>query len=156
MLVALSRQRRALHRVAGTLLRSAQPALANRFLHRRKSLHIPHFQRPGQRRDRPHGRNGHQPLDTFCQALLGRWRRTCVASIHSEYSDSRGSRVDNAEQTERARRDALKTRRDKLFAQYLRFPGRTELSLEIKLIDDDIARSVEKSDRKSNAPKDSL
>jgi hypothetical protein len=57
--------------------------------------------------------------------------------------------VENAAQTERARRDALKTKRDNLFAEYLRFPGRTELSLEIKLIDDDIARSVEKSDRKT-------
>jgi hypothetical protein len=57
--------------------------------------------------------------------------------------------VDNAEQTGRARRDALKTKRDKLFAQYLRFPSHTKLSLEIKLIDDDIARSVENSDRKA-------
>jgi hypothetical protein len=55
--------------------------------------------------------------------------------------------VDNAEQTERARRDALKTKRDKLFAQYLRLPSNSKLALEIKLIDDDIARSLEKSDR---------
>jgi hypothetical protein len=58
--------------------------------------------------------------------------------------------VENAAQTEKARRDALKAERDKLFAQYLRFPSNTKLALEIKLIDDDIARSVEKSDgRKS-------
>jgi hypothetical protein len=58
---------------------------------------------------------------------------------------ARGSRVEDAAQTERARRDALKEKRDKLFAKYLRFPGNTKLALEIKLIDDDIARSVEKS-----------
>jgi hypothetical protein len=56
--------------------------------------------------------------------------------------------VEYAEQTERARRDALKAKRDKLFAQYLRFPSNTKLALEIKLIDDDIARPVENSDRK--------
>src|SRR5882757_9729954 len=67
MFVALLGQRRALHRVAGTLLRSAQPAITDRFFDRREPLHISHFPRPGQRRDRPYGRNGHQPLDTFYQ-----------------------------------------------------------------------------------------
>jgi hypothetical protein len=63
---------------------------------------------------------------------------------------ARGFRVDNAAQAEIARRDSLKAKRDKLFAQYLRFPSNTKLAVEIKLIDDDIARSVEKSDgRKS-------
>jgi hypothetical protein len=77
------------------------------------------------------------------------WQRA-TTSIHQEYSDCRRfHRVEDAPQTEKARRDALKTKRDKLFAQYLRFPSNTKLSLEIKLIDDDIARSVEKSDRKT-------
>jgi len=65
---------------------------------------------------------------------------------------ARGSRVENAAQTETAKRNTLKAKRDKLFAQYLKFPGNTKLALEIKLIDDDIARSVEKSgERKSTA-----
>jgi hypothetical protein len=43
-------------------------------------------------------------------------------------------------------------KRDKLFAQYLKFPTNGKLALEIKLLDDDIARSVEKSDgRKQHA-----
>jgi hypothetical protein len=54
--------------------------------------------------------------------------------------------VENAVQAERARRDALKAKRDKLFAQYLNAPSNTKLALEIKRIDDDIARSVEKSE----------
>ncbi len=54
--------------------------------------------------------------------------------------------MEDTAQTEKARRDALKVKRDKLFAQYLKFPGNTKLALEIKLIDDDIARSVEKSE----------
>lgn len=54
--------------------------------------------------------------------------------------------MEHAPQNEKARRDALKAERDKLFAEYLRFPKNTKLALEIKRIDDDIARSVEKSD----------
>src|ERR1700686_3639048 len=49
MLVALLGQRGALHRVAGALLRTTQPAIADGFLDRREPLHISHFQRPGQR-----------------------------------------------------------------------------------------------------------
>ena len=63
--------------------------------------------------------------------------------------------MENTAQTEKATRGALKAKRDKLFAQYLKFPGNTKLALEIKRIDDDIARSVERSeDRKaSRTPK---
>ncbi len=58
--------------------------------------------------------------------------------------------MENTTQTEEAKRNTLKAKRDKLFAHYLKFPRDTKLALEIKLIDDDIARSVEKSDgRKS-------
>jgi hypothetical protein len=54
--------------------------------------------------------------------------------------------MENVVQTEKTRRDALKVKRDRLFAQYLKFPTNGQLALEIKLIDDDIARSVEKSE----------
>jgi len=58
--------------------------------------------------------------------------------------------VENAAQTEKAKRNALKAKRDKHFAQCPKFPGNTKVTLEIKLIDDDIARSIEKSgERKS-------
>lgn len=53
--------------------------------------------------------------------------------------------------TEKAKRAALKVERDKLFAQYLKFPADTKLALEIKRIDDDIARSIEKSDDRKAA-----
>jgi hypothetical protein len=54
--------------------------------------------------------------------------------------------VEKTAPTEKAKRDALKVERDKLFAQYLKFPTNTKLAIEIKRIDDDIARSIEKSD----------
>jgi hypothetical protein len=53
--------------------------------------------------------------------------------------------VENVLEAEKARRNALKVKRDELFAQYLKFPTDGKLALEIKLLDDDIARSVEKS-----------
>jgi hypothetical protein len=48
-------------------------------------------------------------------------------------------------QAERDRRKALKIERDMLFAQYLRQPRNTRLAVEIKAIDDQIAKSVEDS-----------
>jgi hypothetical protein len=48
-------------------------------------------------------------------------------------------------QVERDRRNALKVERDMLFAQYLRQPRNTRLAIEIKAIDDEIAKSVEES-----------
>src|SRR5260370_16919803 len=65
MLVALFGQRRALHGVRRTLLCPAQPAVADGFLDRGKTLHLPDFQRPGQCRDRPHGGHGRQLLHTI-------------------------------------------------------------------------------------------
>jgi hypothetical protein len=43
---------------------------------------------------------------------------------------------------EKARREGLKAKRNRLFAEYLKSPSNTRLALEIKLIDDDIAQSV--------------
>src|SRR5208282_2054762 len=51
MLVSLFGQRRALHGAAGTLLSTAQPAVADGFFDRRKTLYVPDLQSPGQRRD---------------------------------------------------------------------------------------------------------
>jgi hypothetical protein len=48
-------------------------------------------------------------------------------------------------QTERDRRKALKVERDNLFAQYLAEPKKIQLAVEIKAIDDQIAKSVEDS-----------
>ena len=44
---------------------------------------------------------------------------------------------------EKARREGLKAKRKMLFEGYLKSPRNTRLALEIKLIDDDIAKSVE-------------
>jgi len=48
---------------------------------------------------------------------------------------------------EKARREGLKAKRDTLFAEYLKSPSNTSLAVEIKLIDDDIAKSVEQTER---------
>jgi hypothetical protein len=45
---------------------------------------------------------------------------------------------------EKAKREGLKAKRDMLFAEYLKSPTNTKLAVEIKMIDDDIARSVER------------
>jgi hypothetical protein len=50
-------------------------------------------------------------------------------------------------QVERDRRKALKIERDNLFARYLTQPKNIQLAVEIKAIDDEIAKSVEDSDR---------
>jgi hypothetical protein len=44
---------------------------------------------------------------------------------------------------EKARREGLKAKRKMLFEEYLKSPRNTRLALEIKLIDDDIAKLVE-------------
>jgi hypothetical protein len=44
---------------------------------------------------------------------------------------------------EKAKREGLKAKRNMLFQEYLKSPLNTRLALEIKLIDDDIAKSVE-------------
>jgi hypothetical protein len=46
-------------------------------------------------------------------------------------------------QVERDRRKALKVERDMLFARYLSQPTNIQLAVEIKAIDDEIAKSVE-------------
>jgi len=46
---------------------------------------------------------------------------------------------------EKARREGLKAKRKMLFEEYLKSPRNTRLALEIKLIDDDIAKSVDGS-----------
>ena len=43
---------------------------------------------------------------------------------------------------EKARREGLNAKRKMLFEEYLKNPQNTRLALEIKLIDDDIAKSV--------------
>jgi hypothetical protein len=49
---------------------------------------------------------------------------------------------------ERNRRKALTTKRNLLFAEYLKNPHDTRLALEIKLIDDQVAASIEQNERK--------
>jgi hypothetical protein len=49
---------------------------------------------------------------------------------------------------ERIKRKALTTKRNLLFAQYLKNPQDTRLALEIKLIDDQVAASIEQNERK--------
>jgi hypothetical protein len=49
---------------------------------------------------------------------------------------------------ERNKRKALTTKRNLLFAQYLKNPQDTRLALEIKLIDDQVAASIEQNERK--------
>jgi hypothetical protein len=55
---------------------------------------------------------------------------------------------------DKAKRDELKAKRDALFAKYLRNPTNSKLAIEIKLIDDQIAELVERSDKlkKSKRP----
>jgi hypothetical protein len=48
---------------------------------------------------------------------------------------------------EKAKREGLKAKRNMLFAEYLKSPTNTKLAVEIKIIDDDIARSVEQMER---------
>jgi hypothetical protein len=45
----------------------------------------------------------------------------------------------------RKKREELKAKRNRLFEQYLRDPSNTLLALEIKIIDDQVAESVERS-----------
>jgi hypothetical protein len=75
----------------------------------------------------------------------------CIASRNSglhnlllETSVSRRTALDLM-QVERDRRNALKVERDNLFAQYFAEPKNNQLALEIKAIDDEIAKSVEES-----------
>jgi hypothetical protein len=49
-------------------------------------------------------------------------------------------------QSGKDRRKALKVERDNLFARYLAEPTNIQLAVEIKAIDDEIAKSVEDSD----------
>lgn len=49
---------------------------------------------------------------------------------------------------ERNKRKALTTKRNLLFAQYLKSPQDTRLALEIKLLDDQVAASIEQTERK--------
>jgi hypothetical protein len=48
---------------------------------------------------------------------------------------------------EKARREGLKSKRDMLFAEYLKSPSNTRLAVEIKLLDDDIAESAARMER---------
>jgi hypothetical protein len=48
---------------------------------------------------------------------------------------------------EKAKREDLKNKRNMLFEEYLKNPLNVKLAAEIKLIDDDIARSIEQSER---------
>ncbi len=48
-------------------------------------------------------------------------------------------------ESEKVRRKALKAERDLLFTQYLAQPKNTRLAIEIKAIDDEIAKSIEES-----------
>jgi len=49
---------------------------------------------------------------------------------------------------EKKEREALKARRNLLFQRYLKAPQDTRLALEIKLIDDQVAKFTEQIDRK--------
>ena len=51
-------------------------------------------------------------------------------------------------QVERDRRKALKVERDVLFARYVNQPRNIQLAVEIKALDDEIAKSVEDSSSK--------
>ncbi len=57
---------------------------------------------------------------------------------------------------ERSKRKALTTKRNLLFAQYLKNPQDTRLALEIKLIDDQVAASIEQTERKPATRKPSI
>jgi hypothetical protein len=48
---------------------------------------------------------------------------------------------------EKTRREGLKAKRDVLFAEYLKSPLNNKLAVEIKSIDDDIAKSIEQTER---------
>jgi hypothetical protein len=54
---------------------------------------------------------------------------------------------------ERKKRKELTAKRNLLFAQYLRSPQDTRLALEIKLIDDQVALSIEQNERKPGTRK---
>jgi hypothetical protein len=54
---------------------------------------------------------------------------------------------------ERNKRKTLTTKRNLLFAQYLKNPHDTRLALEIKLIDDQVAASIEQTERKPTTRK---
>jgi hypothetical protein len=49
---------------------------------------------------------------------------------------------------ERKKRKELTTKRNLLFAEYLKNPQDIRLALEIKLIDDQVALSIEQTERK--------
>lgn len=48
---------------------------------------------------------------------------------------------------ERKKRDRLKTKRNLLYGQYLKNPKDTQLALEIKKIDDEVAECTKQMDR---------
>ena len=54
---------------------------------------------------------------------------------------------------ERKKRKELTTKRNLLFAEYLKNPQDIRLALEIKLIDDQVAQSIEQTERKPTTRK---
>jgi hypothetical protein len=54
---------------------------------------------------------------------------------------------------ERKKRKELTAKRNLLFAQYVKNPQDTRLALEIKLIDDQVALSIEQTERKPGTRK---
>ena len=54
---------------------------------------------------------------------------------------------------ERKKRKELTAKRNLLFAEYLKNPQDIRLALEIKLIDDQVAQSIEQTERKSGPRK---
>jgi hypothetical protein len=48
----------------------------------------------------------------------------------------------------RKKREELRTKRDRLFEQYLKNPSNTLLALEIKTIDDQVAESIKRDTAK--------
>src|SRR6476469_6263500 len=70
MLVALFGNRRAQDLVRGTLLVSAQSAIADRLLDRAEARYVPDLQRPGECGDGAHSGNRSESFDPFRQEWI--------------------------------------------------------------------------------------
>jgi hypothetical protein len=66
---------------------AAQPAVADRLLDRRESLDTTDLQRPGQRRNRTHGGDSHEPLHTFPKQpiVLQRTHQYTLGSLQANH-----------------------------------------------------------------------
>src|SRR5882762_10094563 len=72
-----------------------------------------------------------------------------AASLTCGHTAWRGQGILSISLQSRTRRDELKARRESLFNKYLKNPAETQLALEIKALDDQVAECVQQLGRRT-------